>query len=284
MAATLTLRAAGNNSGARFVDGGRPGMRHRGIPSGGPVDPGSVRLGNELLEQDIRTCCLEMTLRGGKWELSGRGQLVVTGAGVPWQLDGQPLDRWRVTDIDGAATLTGGFARSGCRAYLCVRGQWTLPRVAQSVEPGLPGTPEPREGFSWEVRSDRRCAARQLSEAEQFSGNGVTLRAVPGPEWNLLDRARQIWMLETVFRVGADSDRQGIRLREETPELRLPTLLSSPVLPGTVQLTPGGPILLGPDAQTVGGYPRVLQVVSELASAFQLRPGEKIKFRVDPSR
>ncbi|MGB3801904.1 MAG: hypothetical protein WA952_18945, partial [Lewinella sp.] len=58
-------------------------------------------------------------------------------------------------------------------------------------------------------------------------------------------------------------------------------LLSSAVLPGTVQLTPSGAILLGPDAQTIGGYPRALVVVDDLSPAFQLRPGQRIRFKVD---
>jgi len=64
--------------------------------------------------------------------------------------------------------------------------------------------------------------------------------------------------------------------------LKFPNMLSSPVLPGTVQLSPAGPILLGPDAQTVGGYPRVLLVpdaeVQSMAS--QVAIGETVAFRL----
>ncbi|MFT5018055.1 MAG: allophanate hydrolase subunit 2 [Limisphaerales bacterium] len=56
--------------------------------------------------------------------------------------------------------------------------------------------------------------------------------------------------------------------------------MSSPVLPGTVQLTPSGPILLGPDAQTVGGYPRVLLAAKpgKLGLAFQVGLGRPVRF------
>ncbi|OAV45719.1 hypothetical protein A3850_015000 [Lewinella sp. 4G2] len=56
-------------------------------------------------------------------------------------------------------------------------------------------------------------------------------------------------------------------------------MLSSPVLPGTIQLTPTGLIVLGPDAQTVGGYPRILQLdIQALTNLYQLLPGTPIRF------
>ena len=66
------------------------------------------------------------------------------------------------------------------------------------------------------------------------------------------------------FRVGAHSDRRGVRLEGRS-------LASSGggerrtqgVVPGTVQLPPSGdPIALGVDAPVTGGYPWVAQVIA----------------------
>jgi allophanate hydrolase subunit 2 len=59
-------------------------------------------------------------------------------------------------------------------------------------------------------------------------------------------------------------------------------MLSCPVYPGTVQLTPSGKmIVLMRDAQVTGGYPRILQL-SEYAIAVlaQKQPGDKIRFKL----
>jgi len=58
------------------------------------------------------------------------------------------------------------------------------------------------------------------------------------------------------------------------------SILSSPVLPGTVQWTPSGQlIILMRDAQTVGGYPRIFQlkeaIISKLA---RVEPNGFVKF------
>jgi allophanate hydrolase subunit 2 len=51
---------------------------------------------------------------------------------------------------------------------------------------------------------------------------------------------------------------------EEKLVPRISSIWTSPVLPGTVQCTPNGTlIILMRDAQTTGGYPRILQVTDE---------------------
>ena len=60
--------------------------------------------------------------------------------------------------------------------------------------------------------------------------------------------------------------------------------LSSAVVPGTIQVPPDGqPIILMVDAQTIGGYPRLGQVIAaDLPKLAQLRPGQSVQFqRVD---
>jgi antagonist of KipI len=60
------------------------------------------------------------------------------------------------------------------------------------------------------------------------------------------------------------------------------SMLSSPVIKGTMQLLPSGQLLtLMADHQTVGGYPRVLQVVrADLSFLVQLMPGASIYWQL----
>ena len=71
-------------------------------------------------------------------------------------------------------------------------------------------------------------------------------------------------------------------LRLDGPLLPLPNreLISEPVCPGAVQVTRDGRcIVLGVDGQTIGGYPKIAQVISaDLDKLGQLRPGEAIAF------
>ena len=59
------------------------------------------------------------------------------------------------------------------------------------------------------------------------------------------------------------------------------SMKSVAVFPGTVQLPPDGrPIVLLADAQTIGGYPVVGQVIeADLPLAAQLRPGDEVRLQ-----
>ena len=283
MAGTLSINCIQPGGGAYVVDGGRPYQAHLGVPSGGAADCRAQTAANRLLERPATATCLELTQRGGRWLLAGRGQFVITGADMNFRLNGRPVEACQVQYLDGDGLLTSTAARRGLRAYLAIRGQWDLPTVLGSREGGLPGATAIQPGWSVDVNWRREAPFSMDLEVDRFYPDpSPALRVVPGPEWSTLDADQQNWLLNTEFDVHPDSNRQGIRLLAPPhPGDPLPNQLSTPVLPGTVQLTPSGPILLGPDAQTIGGYPRVLMVPEpeDLAVAFQVGIGEGLRLR-----
>jgi antagonist of KipI len=77
------------------------------------------------------------------------------------------------------------------------------------------------------------------------------------------------------------SDRVGLRLAgDAVAGAATLDLASLPMLPGAVQLPPNGqPILLMPDAPTVGGYPvPAVIAAAERHVTGQLRPGDELVF------
>jgi allophanate hydrolase subunit 2 len=118
------------------------------------------------------------------------------------------------------------------------------------------------------------------------SGVPLTLRALDGPQAGWFAAADFFHPPgaeppKPVFTVTPASNRMGLRLHG--PPLRLPEreLVSEPVCPGTVQVTRDGQcIILGVDGQTIGGYPKVAQVISaDLDRLGQLRPGDRVCFQ-----
>src|SRR5438034_5798848 len=73
----------------------------------------------------------------------------------------------------------------------------------------------------------------------------------------------------------------GLRLEGKPLPLPAREMLSEPVCPGTVQVTRDGQcIILGVEGQTIGGYPKIAQVIhADLDKLGQLRPGECLRFR-----
>ena len=60
------------------------------------------------------------------------------------------------------------------------------------------------------------------------------------------------------------------------------SMISKPIYPGTVQCPENGlPIILGADAQTLGGYPRILQVIkADRHLLGQLKPNDRFRFNL----
>ena len=82
------------------------------------------------------------------------------------------------------------------------------------------------------------------------------------------------------FTIGVNN-RMGYNFIEKL-RVGLKSIISSPVLPGTIQLTPSGNIIvLHRDCQTSGGYNRILQLNEKsLNNLSQLKNGDKIKFKL----
>lgn len=58
-------------------------------------------------------------------------------------------------------------------------------------------------------------------------------------------------------------------------------MISQPVTDGTIQLAPSGPIVLLRHRQTVGGYPRIANVIeADISKLSQYTPGSKIRFKL----
>lgn len=105
---------------------------------------------------------------------------------------------------------------------------------------------------------------RQHDDGREDGDDGATvLRVMPGPEFDQFTRASQATLWRAAWRVTPQSNRMGSRL--DGPALqraRASDMLSSGVVPGTIQVPPAGqPIILMGDAQTTGGYPRIGGVI-----------------------
>lgn len=107
-----------------------------------------------------------------------------------------------------------------------------------------------------------------------------TIRIMPGPEISWFDHGAVHRFLRSSWKIDSKSDRMGIRLKNDF-SLNMPSkeMLSTVVIPGTIQITSSGPIILFVDAQTTGGYPRIGQVCAvDLPVLAQKAPGDEILF------
>ncbi|HEY3841985.1 MAG TPA: carboxyltransferase domain-containing protein [Acidimicrobiales bacterium] len=280
-------------AGLRTVlqDGGRRGMAAIGVPGAGPADPYSFEVANRLVGNEPDAAALEITARGPTMRCLRPAYVAIVGPGLDVRVAGQPVPSGRVLPLTEGQQLSVGAVRGGLRAYLAVAGGFDGPLVLGSrssdqlagLGPGplahgdLLGTGTLRPPLGDHVRPD---AVAQLAP-----GQPVVLRVVPGPHHEWFAPDDYATLADRRFRVGADSNRVGLRLEqvEGPPPLRPAhggpgELDSQGTVTGTVQVPPrGDPVILLPDHATLGGYP-VLAVVASADHGWlgQCAPGASV--------
>src|SRR5262249_2494903 len=125
-------------------------------------------------------------------------------------------------------------------------------------------------------------ATRRLRRPAWQAPSAEPLRIVAGPDARGCPELDEAFWDSRSFRVGARSDRMGLRL-EGAPVAgsaaaeRLP----APALPGAIQVAGDQLIVLGVACGTMGGYPHLGTVIScDLDRLGQLKPGDVIRFRL----
>lgn len=258
------------------VDEGRPGLRHLGLSPGGPADRAAFLLGNALVGNPGSAVALEITLTGPVLEALDPTVCVVFGAPFSCSVGEVPVPAGRTFTLRPGDVLRVGGTPHGARGYLCVAGGFRFPRG-----PGGRLIQEPLRGgerlAAWASCAEPRrlpFVAWELPRCE----DAVVLRVLDGPQadWFLPEP-----FYSTAYEVTPASSRMGLRLRGLAVVPRRPgELISEAVAPGAVQVTHDGqPLVLGVDAQTIGGYPKIAHVIrADLDLLGRLRPGERVRF------
>jgi len=268
------------------------GRQDLGYSPGGALDRASRETGNLLLGNDDSAPALEMVvppvirfredccfaLTGGGLD----GTVLKTASGLE-----RPVRHAAVEFAPAASRLEPGRRSYGFRTYLCLR----------------PAPRDPKRLIG-RKRGDFRSVFHWPDEAG-------TIRLVEGPEFRLLEDGRAFFRI--AWRTSTDMSDMGIRLEPAgspaagpagagppaagppaagSPVAGSPAatsglgvaaeaarMISGPVADGTVQLTPGGPIILLRQRQTVGGYPRIFNVISaDVDLLAQYAPHQRMRF------
>ena len=245
-------------------DLGRSGFAHIAMPSGGAMDVYSATVANQLLRNTSTAAVLEMTFGGAQLQFEKEVCICLTGADFNPTINGVVIAMNTVIKVVKGSVLSFGNKRYGVRTYLAVAGGFDTAVVlkSRSFYTGVTEMSQLVKGDRLLVQPSEAIVARTQAKLkvhkEHFSSRMLSVSQ--GPEFELLSEKQQAVLLQTVFTISNDNNRVGYRLEASLKNSMQP-ILTSGVLPGTVQLTPSGTLLvLMRDCQVTGGYPRVLQL------------------------
>ena len=266
--------------GASFQDAGRPGWKRFGVPPGGWMDPVAAALANELMGNPAGAVVIELALQGARFRVLCDGWLSFAGASMGWSPG-------TVRKVSRGEELLFARHESGVYAYGAAPGGWAAPEylgsAAVSARSGLG-----RGLAAGDVLFSLKAPSSVAPELEMKRGRPVqyppTIQVCvwPGPQWAEFGAAARSAFLSTEWRVSARSDRMGVRLDGAAVKVPTRTMLSEPVLVGSVQITGAGqPVVTMRDGPTVGGYPKIGWLEEEECHRVaQVPPGGTVRFEL----
>lgn len=279
----LTIRRADGLLSVQ--DMGRPGHLAQGLSRGGAMDRLALIEAAALLGQSAPLAGIEMAGAGGLFTVSAPTRIALTGAPMMAALNDTPL-RWNATHlILPGQNLRIGGAGSGSYGYLTPAGglatpEWLGSRAAH-LNIGIGALLQTGAALPCGDDPAPDAPARALDPAPRF--NGGTVRVMDGPQTALFSDAVLAAFFATEFTRAPRGNRQGVQLDAEArfTSDHAAGLASDVIGPGDLQMTGDGvPFVLLAECQTIGGYPRIGQVIpADLPIIAQAAPGARLRFQ-----
>jgi len=264
-------------------DKGRFGYRDRGVPVSGAMDNLAIEKANGLLENHEDDSVLEITMTGPTIEFEENTFIVLSGAPMSATLNNQPIINYKVYEIAIGDILSYGRLENGFRSYLAVKNGFKTEKILDSRSYSKAITKvtylKDRSAIPYESCSHFEPKTPELKINSYF--DEIVLEVAKGPEFDMLENKQLEKIFGSDFSVAKENNRMAYQLNEKI-EGHKKSMLTSATLPGTVQFTPSGRlIILMKDGQTTGGYPRILQLTDRAISILaQKKSGDTLSFRL----
>ncbi|OAO01181.1 hypothetical protein A8B75_15445 [Sphingomonadales bacterium EhC05] len=273
------------------------GHRHIGMPAAGAADCLSLAFANHLVGKEYGALAIEITLDDAKFSIGKKSTLALAGASSFLRINGSDQPKYEAVAVKPGDIVHIGSAKQGCRSYLALSGTFCAQSLLGGQSTYLPAG---LGGFSGRSLLDGDDldwtdpatmpppTAPMPAKLQTRITNDFIIRITDGPECDWLAPRSKANLTESVWEIGNQTSRMGISLNGRPLQITgSANMHSAPAFSGTVQCPPNGqPFLLGPDAQTTGGYPRIAQVIrADRHLIGQLRPGGRIQFvAITPKR
>ncbi len=282
---SLTFIKAGLQTSIQDI--ARVGQMHLGISASGAMDSRAMKLANRLVGKPSHAATIEVTLVGPTIQAECDIAIAVCGAQFELFHQGKPVVPHQVINLSKGDILEFKRCLQGARAYIGFTGELDLPPVMASYSTHLTanfgcinGAIEDNQRLP--IKGCHPLPPNVLEQAlrPNYSGNYL-IRTVPSVETDLFEPHQLTQFFSQSYQVSNDISRMGIRLDGDAITIhKALNITSSGLTQGSIQIPPlGTPIISSVDGQTVGGYPRIANVIAaDLPLLGQLKSGDKLNF------
>ncbi len=266
-------------------DKGRTGYRSLGVPVSGAMDAISAAMANKLLDNSTQASVMEFTMMGPRLQFKAPTSIAICGAGFHARINDVPIELDKATEISENDVLKIDHPDYGNYGYLAVLGGFEAEMVlgSRSFYNNITKKKRLEKGdiLKFSTASSEKIIRHASFSIDEHHFNDEAIAVYSGPEFDLLPKKFQKKIMNTSLKVASQSNRMAYVV-EGLEDLSAKEIITAPVQPGTVQLTPSGKcVVLMRDAQTTGGYARILQLSEQaICKLAQKRAGESVRFKL----
>jgi len=261
-------------------DKGRFGYRNIGVPSSGYMDSESAETANLIINNPKDNPLIEATLIGPTLEFKKSAVICITGGEFSPTLNDIKISSYSAIEVNKGDILKINNSSIGSRCYISIQGTIISDTIlgSKSFYHQITNSNIIEDGDIFLFKKNIRTLEQKYTH-KKFELN-KTINVFRGPEFKCLSNESIKTLFNEEFSIGINN-RMAYNLLEKIQD-GVNSIISSGVIPGTVQLTPSGNIIiLHRDSQTTGGYPRILQLNEKsLNDLAQLRTGDNIRFKL----
>ena len=261
-------------------DHGRFGYRNIGVPYSGFMDHESAGIANKIVGNNESEPLIEITIMGPTLLFNNDCVLSITGGDFNSLINNDKIEMYKPIHVKLGDTLKINHTKSGARCYLAFSGGVDIKSIlgSKSSFKGITSSDFLKKGDEIKIISNNKSNFN-FDCKSVFNIENI-LNVSKGPEFNMLKKDSLDILFNKKFTIGVNN-RMAYNLNEKL-QVASKSIVSSPVLPGTVQLTPSGNIIvLHRDCQVSGGYGRILQLDEKsLNYLSQLKTGQIVKFKL----
>ena len=261
-------------------DKGRFGYRNIGVPSSGYMDSESAETANLIINNPKDNPLIEATLIGPTLEFKKSAVICITGGEFSPTLNDIKISSYSAIEVNKGDILKINNSSIGSRCYISIQGTIISDTIlgSKSFYHQITNSSILEDGDIFLFKKNIRTLEQKYTH-KKFELN-KTINVFRGPEFKCLSKESKKTLFNEEFSIGINN-RMAYNLLEKIQD-GINSIVSSGVIPGTVQLTPSGNIIiLHRDCQTTGGYPRILQLNEKsLNDLAQLRTGDNIRFKL----
>ena len=261
-------------------DKGRFGYRNIGVPSSGYMDSESAETANLIINNPKDNPLIEATLIGPTLEFKKSAVICITGGEFSPTLNDIKISSYSAIEVNKGDILKINNSSIGSRCYISIQGTIISDTIlgSKSFYHQITNSNIIEDGDIFLFKKNIRTLEQKYTH-KKFELN-KTINVFRGPEFKCLSNESIKTLFNEEFSIGINN-RMAYNLLEKIQD-GVNSIISSGVIPGTVQLTPSGNIIiLHRDSQTTGGYPRILQLNEKsLNDLAQLKTGDNIRFKL----